>query len=71
MNRKSEKDTKPKRHFFYVILQDGSGKIVDISHWTDYEIALTRAMDKAKEGNFSYSIFNLEGKFIDGNFVGR
>jgi len=66
-----EERFKPRQQFFYVVLQDNTGKIVDIGHYNDYEVALMRGMDKAKETGTQWSIFSLAGKFVDGNFVGK
>jgi hypothetical protein len=63
--------SKVKQQFFYVVLQDNTGKIIDINHYTDYDTALMRGMEKAKETGSSWSIFSLQGKFIDGNFTSR
>lgn len=62
---------KKKQQFFYVVLQNNEGKIVDIQHYNDYEIALMRGMDKSKETGTFWSIYSLSGKFVDGNFSGR
>lgn len=59
---------KLKQQFFYVVLQDRSGKIIDISHYDDYELALMRGMDKSKETGTYWSIYSLNSKFVDGNF---
>lgn len=61
---------KQKQQFFYVVLQDDTGKIVGISHYNDYDLALLKGMEKAKESYTSWSIFDLNGRFIDGNFSG-
>lgn len=58
-----------KQQFFYVVLQDRHGKIVDINHYNDYEVALMRGMDKSKETGMYWSIYSLNSKFIDGNFI--
>lgn len=62
---------KQKQQFFYVVLQDNTGKIVDIKHHNDYEAALMQGMEKSKQTGTSWSIFSLNGKFVDGNFVGK
>jgi hypothetical protein len=62
---------RPKQHFFYVAWQDSTGKIVDIKHYEDYELALMKGMEKAKDMGTTYTIRDLNGRFVDGNFVGR
>src|SRR5579859_7519409 len=62
---------KQKQHFFYVVLQDTTGKIINISHHNDYETALMWGMDKAKETGTYWSTYALNGKFVDGNYIGR
>ena len=66
-----KKVEKLKQHFFYVVLQDDNGHIVDINHYTDYDTALLRGMEKAKDSGTFWSIYSLSGpssKFVDGNF---
>ena len=57
-----------KQQFFYVVLQNQEGKIIDITHYSDYDVALMRGMEKSKETGNYWSIFSLAGKFVDGNF---
>jgi len=69
--KQAEEQIKQKQHFFYVILQDRERKIVDITHYNDYDVALMRGMEKSKETGTYWSIYSLNGKFVDGNFVGK
>lgn len=62
---------KPKQHFFYVAWQDTEGRIIDIKHYDDYDTALMRAMTNAKLTGTTYTIRDLAGRFIDGNYVSR
>ena len=57
-----------KTHFFYLALQDKSGKIVKIIHDTSYDKLLEQGMQEAKSIQGTWSIFNLKGRFVDGNF---
>ena len=70
MERIVEERGKQKQHFFYVAWQDDSGKIIDIKHYDDYETALMKAMDNGKITGTTYTIRDLNGRFIDGNFIG-
>jgi len=60
-----------KQQYFYVVLQNENGQIVDIKHYTDYDTALLYGMGKSKETGTQWSVFSLNGRFVDGNFVGQ
>lgn len=62
---------KPKQHFFYVAWQDAEGRVIDIKHYDDYDTALMRAMNNAKVMGATYTIRDLSGRFIDGNFISQ
>jgi hypothetical protein len=71
MEKIAKEQAKPKQHFFYVAWQDDSGRIIDIKHYDDYDTALLKAMGNAKTTGTTYTIRDLNGRFIDGNYVSR
>lgn len=56
-----------KQQFFYVVWQNEEGRIIDIKHYDDYDVALMRGMDQSKETGTLWSIYALNGRFVDGN----
>jgi hypothetical protein len=62
---------KPKQQFFYVAWQDDSGRIIDIKHYDDYDTALLKGMENAKVTGTTWTIRDLSGRFIDGNYIGK
>lgn len=62
---------KLKQHFFYVAWQDDAGRIIDIKHYDDYDMALMRAMQNAKLTATTYTIRDLKGRLVDSNYVSK
>jgi hypothetical protein len=60
-----------RKHFFYVAWQDDSGRIIDIKHFDDYDTALLKGMENAKASGTTYTIRDLAGRFVDGNYVSK
>lgn len=56
---------------FYLVFQDSSLRITKIEHGNNYDFLWAQGTDKAKDMGGFWSIFDLNGRFIDGNVVAK
>jgi hypothetical protein len=69
--KQTDEKLKLKQQFFYVAWQDGSGRIIDIKHYNDYDTALLKGMENAKVTGTTWTIRDLSGRFVDGNYESK
>jgi hypothetical protein len=58
-----------KQHYILSI-RDAEGNVIDTVSRTDYDILLMEGMERAKDINGFWEVFNSLGKRIDGSFDG-
>ncbi len=61
----TNKIAKLKRHYILSI-RDKSGNVIETLSHTNYDLLLLEGMDKAKEINGSWEVFNSLGVMLDG-----
>jgi hypothetical protein len=69
MTRTKTKQTKISSKLFFLCIQQSSGRIVKILSGDNYDILLMRGMSLSKEVEGFWTIFNAQGRLVDGNFA--
>lgn len=67
MSRRRNQKKKIKTKFWLLSIKDKNGIVVDVIPHSDYDTLLLEGMDRAKEVNGYWEIFNSYGRLVDGS----
>jgi hypothetical protein len=59
------------KHHFILTIRNASGFVLDTITHTDYDIIILEGMERSKEVNGFWEVYNSLGKRIDGNYDRR
>jgi len=62
---------KTKQQFYYLVFQDSNLKVTKILSDSNYDSLWARGTEEAKTNGGFWSIFNIFGKFVDGNVISK
>lgn len=67
MSRRKNRKTRVKTKFWLLSIKDKNGIVVDVIPHSDYDTLILEGMERAKEVQGIWEIFNAYGRLVDGS----